>query len=54
MMSFISILNLQMGVSERTPETSHQEQCKTETGPRFKVSFERSEKRGIDLADYLV
>ena len=30
--------------------TSHQQQGHTETGPRFKVSSERPEKRGIDLA----
>ena len=30
--------------------TSHQQRGHTETGPRFKVSSERPEKRGIDLA----
>ena len=30
--------------------TSHQQRGHTETGPRFKASFERPEKRGIDLA----
>ena len=30
--------------------TSHQQQGHTETGPRFKVSSERPEKREIDLA----
>ena len=30
--------------------TSHQQRGHTETVPRFKVSSERSEKRGIDLA----
>ena len=30
--------------------TSHQQRGHTETGPRFKVSSERLEKRGIDLA----
>ena len=30
--------------------TSHQQRGNTETGPRFKVSSERPEKRGIDLA----
>ena len=29
---------------------SHQQRGKTETGPRFEVSYERLEKRGIDLA----
>ena len=29
--------------------TSHQQRGHTETGPRFKVSSERPEKRGIDL-----
>ena len=29
---------------------SHQQRGHTETGPRFKVSSERPEKRGIDLA----
>ena len=28
--------------------TSHQQRGHTETGPRFKVSSERPEKRGID------
>ena len=30
--------------------TSHQQRGHTETGPRFKVSSERPEKWGIDLA----
>ena len=30
--------------------TPHQQRGHTETGPRFKVSSERPEKRGIDLA----
>ena len=30
--------------------TSHQQRGHTETGPRFEVSSERPEKRGIDLA----
>ena len=30
--------------------TSHQQRGHMETGPRFKVSSERPEKRGIDLA----
>ena len=30
--------------------TSHQQRGHTETRPRFKVSSERPEKRGIDLA----
>ena len=30
--------------------TSHQQRGHTETGPPFKVSSERPEKRGIDLA----
>ena len=30
--------------------TSHHKRGHTETGPRIKVSSERSEKRGIDLA----
>ena len=30
--------------------TSHEQRGHTETGPRFKVSSERLEKRGIDLA----
>ena len=30
--------------------TSHQQRGHTETGPWFKVSSERPEKRGIDLA----
>ena len=30
--------------------TSHQQRGHTETGPRFKVSPERPEKRGINLA----
>ena len=30
--------------------TSHQQRGHTETGPRFKVSSERPEKQGIDLA----
>ena len=30
--------------------TSHQQRGHTETGPRFKVSSERPEKRGVDLA----
>ena len=30
--------------------TSHQQRGHTETGSRFKVSSERPEKRGIDLA----
>ena len=30
--------------------TSHQQRGHTETGPRFKVSSERPEKRVIDLA----
>ena len=29
---------------------SYQERGQTETGPRFKISSERLEKRGIDLA----
>ena len=29
---------------------SHQQQGHTETGPRFKISSERPEKREIDLA----
>ena len=29
---------------------SHQQRGHTETGPRFKVSSERPEKRGIDFA----
>ena len=30
--------------------TSHQQRGHTETGPRFKVSSERPDERGIDLA----
>ena len=30
--------------------TSHQQEGHTETGPWFKVSSERPEKQGIDLA----
>ena len=30
--------------------TSHQQRDHTETGPRFEMSSERPEKRGIDLA----
>ena len=30
--------------------TSHQQRGHTEKGPQFKVSSERPEKRGIDLA----
>ena len=30
--------------------TSHQQRGHTETGPRFKVSSERLEKQGVDLA----
>ena len=30
--------------------TSHQQRGHMETGPQFKVSSERPEKRGIDLA----
>ena len=30
--------------------TPHQQRGHTETGPRFKVPFERREKRAIDLA----
>ena len=29
--------------------TAHQQQCHTDLGPRFKVSSEKPEERGIDL-----
>ena len=39
-----------MGKCVNSGLTSHQQRGHTETGPRFKVSSERPEKRGIDHA----
>ena len=39
-----------MGERVKLGLMSHQQRGHTETGPLFKVSSERQEKRGIDLA----